>query len=110
MAADEENEKQYNAFIVNRGLSYFADTILLANEMNRRHDLPANMQFAFLINSIKKRKRFSKWLKADQSEELLIVKAYYGYSNEKARSALAILSSAQVQQLKERMQHGGQQK
>ena len=85
--ADDLAEKQYNAYLVNRGLSYFSDTVLLANEMNRNHHLPNRLKFDFLINSISKRKRFSKWLKATEHEDLMIVKAYYGYSNEKARSA-----------------------
>lgn len=105
---DDIAEKKYNGFMVNRGLSYFSDTVLFANEMNRCYHLPARLQFSFLINSIRKRKRFSKWLKPTEQDSLLIVKAYYGYSNEKARSALALLSEEQIQQLKQRTNQGGQ--
>lgn len=105
---DDAAEKAFNAFLVNRGLSYFSDTVLFANEMNRHHHIPNRLKFDFLINSIRKRKRFSKWLKATEPEDLLIVKAYYGYSDEKARSALALLSAEQIQQLKQKMNQGGQ--
>ena len=107
---DDIAEKQYNAFLVNRGLSYFSDTVLFANEMNRNHHLPNRLKYDFLINSIRKRKRFSKWLKPTEHEDLLIVKAYYGYNDEKARSALALLSAEQIQQLKQRMNQGGRSK
>ena len=107
LMVDDIAEKQYNAFLVNRGLSYFSDTVLFANEMNRNHHLPGRLQYSFLINSIRKRKRFSKWLKPTEHEALLIVKAYYGYSDEKAKSALALLSDDQIQQLKQRMNQGG---
>ncbi len=105
--ADDLAEKQYNAYLVNRGLSYFSDTVLLANEMNRNHHTPSRLQYSFLLNNISKKKRFSKWLKATEHEDLMIVKAYYGYSNEKARSALMILSQDQIQQLKTKLYQGG---
>ena len=83
---DDLVEKEYNSFIVNRSLSNFSDTVLYANEMNINHHLDARLQFDFFINIIKKRKRFSKWNKATEIENLEIIKEYYGYSDDKAKS------------------------
>ena len=82
---DDIAEKGYNSFMVNRGLSYFADTVVIANEMNRNHHLDARMAYDFLINIVRKRKRFSKWIKPETVSDVEVVKEYYGYSNEKAR-------------------------
>lgn len=108
LITDVASEKQYNAFIVNRSLSYFPDTILLANEMNSKHHLGQKLQFDFLINTVRKKKRFSKWIKPHESEDLMIVKEYYGYSNEKARVVLTMMSKDQILQLKQRLSTGGQ--
>lgn len=107
LMVDDIAEKQYVPFVVNRTLSYFVDTALLANEMNRYHHLDKKLQFHFLINSVRKRKRFSKWIKPQEQEALLIVKEYYGYSYEKARSALSLLSADEVEQLKHKLSKGG---
>jgi len=104
---DDLAEKDYNSFMVNRGLSYFADSVLLANEMNRCHHIDNRLQFDFLINTIRKRKRFSKWLKPEESETLDIVKEYYGYSDEKARQALTVLTKSQLSELKLKVYKGG---
>lgn len=104
---DDIAEKEYNAFIVNRGLSYFQDTVLIANEMNANHHLDHRLQFDFLINIVSKRKRFSKWLKPEQIDDLEVVKEYYGYSNEKAKSILPLLNSMQIDELKKRIYTGG---
>jgi hypothetical protein len=81
--------------------------VLLANEMNRYHHLDNKLQFDFLINTVRKKKRFSKWLKADEAEAIEVVKEYYGYSNEKARQALTLLSEHQLNELKKRTYKGG---
>ena len=107
---DEESEKQYNSYIINHSLSYFQDTILLANEMNRYHHLDNKLKYSFLINMVRKRKRFSKWMKPVQSDDLEAVKAYYGYSNDKARQALTLLDNTQLTELKKRMYKGGKSK
>tara|TARA_B100000287_G_scaffold418902_1_gene456457 strand:- start:130 stop:510 length:381 start_codon:yes stop_codon:yes gene_type:complete len=107
---DDISEKQYNAFMVNRGLSYFYDTVLLANEMNQRAHLDNRLQFDFFINTIRKKKRFSKWMKANEEEAIKVVKEYYGYSNEKARQALTILNDEQIEQLKAKVYKGGTRK
>jgi len=102
-----ENEKDYPAFMVNRGLSYFPDTVLLANEMNMASHLDARLQFDFLINIVRKRKRFSKWNKTTESADIKAIKEYYGYSNEKARDVLPLLSNNELKEIKEKIDHGG---
>ena len=104
---DDIAEKGYNSFMVNRGLSYFKDTVLFANEMNRHHHLDNRLQFDFLINIIRKRKRFSKWIKPDTLSDVEVVKEYYGYSNEKARQVLTLLTSEQINDLKKKVYKGG---
>ena len=105
-----ENEKDYNAFMVNRGLSYFPDTVLYANEMNKFHHLDNRLQYSFLINIIRKRNRFSKWNKSIESENINAIKRYYGYSNEKARDVLPLLSNENLNIIKGKIFHGGTQR
>jgi|TARA_X000001316_G_C905367_1_gene22226 hypothetical protein len=107
---DDIAEKDYNAFMVNRGLSYFADTVLMANEMNINHHLDSRLQFDFLINIVKKKKRFSKWLKANELENLEVIKEYYGYSDEKAKSVLSLFNDEDINELKNRIYKGGKRK
>ena len=107
---DDITEKSYNAFMINRSLSYFQDTVFLANEMNRYHHLDKKLQFHFLINIIRKRKRFSKWNKPELDSDIDVVKEYYGYSNEKARQALTLLSSSQIEELRKKVSKGGRTK
>ena len=99
--------KKYPAFIVNKMLSAFSDTIMLVNEMNRNHFLDKDMQFQFLINSIRSRKRFSPFLRANKLKDIECVKEYYGYSNDKAESALDILTKDQLKLIKEKLYKGG---
>jgi len=107
---DDVAEKAYTSFMVNRGLSYFPDTILFANEMNVNHHIDHRLQFDFFINIIKKKKRFSKWAKPINIENLELIKEYYGYSNEKAKSVLSLLNGEQINELKLRMYKGGKRK
>lgn len=104
---DDASEKGYSPYMINRGLSYFNDTVLYANEMNRYHHLDNKLQYHFLINSIRPRKRFSKWLKKSDPDSVEVVKEYYGYSNEKARQVLYLLSDMQINELKQRLYKGG---
>ena len=104
---DDIAEKGYNAFMVNRGLSYFNDTVLFANEMNLNAHLDNRLQFDFLINIVRRRKRFSKWMKPETASDVEVVKEYYGYSNEKARQALTLLTSDQINELKKKVYKGG---
>jgi hypothetical protein len=107
---DDIAEKSYNAFMTNRTLSYFQDTIFFANEMNRHHHLDKKLQFHFLINIVRKRKRFSKWDKPELVSDIDVVKEYYGYSNEKARQALTLLSPSQIEEIRKKVSKGGRTK
>jgi hypothetical protein len=104
---DDITEKAYNPFLINRSLSYFPDTVLAANEMNRNHHIDNRLQFDFFINIVRKRKRFSKWFKPEEISDLETVKEYYGYSNEKARQVLTLLSTEQINELKTKVAKGG---
>ena len=104
---DDIAEKAYNPFLINRSLSYFHDTVLAANEMNINHHIDNRLQFDFFINIIRKRKRFSKWFKPEQISDLEIVKEYYGYSNEKARQVITLLSTEQINELRTKVAKGG---
>jgi hypothetical protein len=107
LIVDEWSEKQYNSYVINKGLSFGSDTVIQANEMNSRPHLDKKLQFDFLINIIRPRKRFNKWIKAQRIEAIDIVKDYYGYSTEKARQALSILSDSQIDHLKQKLKKGG---
>ena len=104
---DDLVEKEYNSFMVNRSLSYFNDTVLMANEMNQHHHLDNHLQFDFFINIVRKRKRFSKWNKPETVSDVEVVKEYYGYSNEKAHQALSLLTSKHIDELKKKVYKGG---
>ena len=104
---DDITEKAYSSYMVNRQLSYFPDTVLAANEMNRNHHIDNRLQFDFFINIVRKRKRFSKWFKPEQISDLEVVKNYYGYSNEKARQVCDLISVDQMEELKKKVYKGG---
>ena len=104
---DPDCIKDYPAYIVNRCLSGHFDTVLHANEMNLHNHLDKDMQYQFYLNSLRKRKRFSPWLKKDKIQNLNIVKRYYGYSNEKALQALRLLTNEQLYFIKQRLDTGG---
>ena len=104
---DRDWEKKYPPFIINKGLSYFSDTVMYANEMNRLHHATKHMQFSFYLNSIKSRKRFSKWLKSSKIKDLDVVKQHFGYSNKKAQEALSLMTKKQIDYIKERLYKGG---
>ena len=101
--------KTYPPYVINRCLSGFIDTIMYANEMNRYPNLDKDMQYSFYLNSVRKRKRFSPWLRKDKVNDLECVKEYYGYSNEKAAQALKILDKTQLNFIKQRLETGGTQ-
>ena len=107
LMVDPENEKHYNSFVINRSLSYFPDTVAIANEMNKYHHLDSRLQFSFLINIIRKRKRFSKWIKPEIENDVEVVKRYYGYSNEKARQILPLFTPQQIQIIRNKVNKGG---
>ena len=104
---DSEIIKEYPPFIINKCLSGHIDCILFANEMNMHHQLDKDMQYSFYLNTLRKRKRFSPWLRKDKVTDLECVKRYYGYSNEKASQALKILNKSQLEFIKQRLDTGG---
>ena len=104
---DELWKKKNPAFIVNKLLSAFSDSIMLVNEMNRNHFIDKDMQFQFLLNSIRTKKRYSPFLRASKLKEIECVKEYYGYSNDKAKSALDILSKDEINLIKDKLYKGG---
>ena len=104
---DDIAEKAYNPFMINRSLSYFNDTVAMANEMYIHHSIDNRLQFDFLINIVRKRKRFSKWMKLTKESDVEVVKEYYGYSNQKARQALTLLSPEQIKILEKKVNKGG---
>ena len=99
--------KEYAPYIINRCLSAHIDCVLFANEMNMNHHISKDMQYYFFLNTIRKRKRYSPWLRKDKIKDLECVKQYYGYSNEKAYQALKILSKEQINFIKQRLEIGG---
>lgn len=107
MQNENVQENSYNSYLVNRSLSYFSDTVSAANEMNRYHFIDNKLQFHFLLNIIRKRKRFSKWIKPEVADDVAAVKEYYDYSNEKAKSVLNLLSPDQIKEIKRRIYKGG---
>jgi hypothetical protein len=104
---DSSNIKDYPPYIINKCLSSHIDSILYSNEMNKYHYLDKDMQYSFYINILRKRKRFSPWIRKDKIEDLKYIKSYYGYSNEKAYQALKILSKDQIKFIKNRFETGG---
>ena len=107
LIVDELSEKEYVPFVVNKGLSYFPDTILYANEMNRLYLLDNKPQFLYLLNSIRPRKRFGKWHKNELTDDLKIISEYFGYSYAKAKHIQNLISSDQLNTMKEKLQKGG---
>ena len=104
---DPSVKKDYSPYIINRCLSGNLDCILFVNEMNKYSFLDKDMQYSFYLNTLRKKKRFSPWLRKDKVTDLEIIKQYYGYSNEKASNALKILTPEQIKFIKQRLDTGG---
>jgi uncharacterized lipoprotein YehR (DUF1307 family) len=104
---DESVEKGYTPFVVNRCLSYFIDTVLYANEMNLRPETDKKMQFDYLQTTIRKNKRYSKWLKQESIENLDVIKEYYGYSDVKAKEVMDILTPKDIEYMRNKLSIGG---
>jgi hypothetical protein len=105
---DPQAEKDYSAYLINRGLSYFPDTVLYANEMNRNFDIPKKWQFDFLKNSITKKKRFSKWYKKEVPTDLVKLLAnHYKYSERKVYEIMDILTPEQIEEIRLQYDTGG---
>lgn len=105
-----DEEKDYTPFMVNRGLSYFPDTVLFANEMNRYHQLDNKMQFDFLRTVVRKRKRFSKWNKKENDSRVEVIKKVYGYSEEKAESVSDLFTEEDIAKMRSFISTGGKTK
>ena len=110
MDEDPEVEKDYIPFLVNRSLGYFMDTIMYANEMNQKNSLDHKLQYDFLLNIIRPRKRFSKWLKKSKDDNIDLVKKFYGYSYTKAKDVVDILSEDQLKYIRSKLDIGGLRK
>ena len=104
---DEQWTKKYPPYIVNKCIAPFSDSVMLVNEINQLHHLDKKLQFDFLINSLRPRKRYAPWMKAKKLESLEYVKEFYGYNNEKAKAALDILNDEQISAIKEKLNKGG---
>ena len=107
MEDDPGWEKNYPSYVINKCLSHHMDTLAFANEMNRYPNLDKRLQYSFFLNTVRPKKRFSPWGKKEKVKDLEIVKQYYGYSNEKAKQALRILSPDQLNNIKEKLNRGG---
>ena len=103
---DELAESSYVPFLTNRSLSYFPDTLFYANQMNILHTTDNKLQYEYLLNSIRPKKRFANWVKPEDNDDLEMVKMYYGYSNKKAQQVLSILSSAQKEEIRTKLTRG----
>ena len=104
---DEQWVKKYPPYIVNKCIAPFPDSVMLVNEINQLHYLDKKLQFDFLINSLRPRKRYAPWMKAKKLKSLEYVKEFYGYNNEKAKAALDILNDKQISAIKEKLNKGG---
>jgi len=102
-----DNERDYNPYLTNRGLSYFPDTIHHAQEMNTLHHLDKKMQHDYLFNAIRKAKRFSKWAKKAESKDIDTIIEYFSYSHKRAEEALTVLTKDQVKEIKKKLEKGG---
>ena len=107
MEEDPSTEKAYLPFIINTSLSYFPDTIEYANAMNCNYHLDNKLQYSFLINKIRPRKRFSKWVKKNEDEDVNAVSRYFGYNITKTKEAMRILTSTQIEEIKKKLDCGG---
>lgn len=99
--------KEYVPFVINKCLSGEIDTIMYVNEMNINHHLDKDIQYSFYLNSLRKRKRYSPWIYKDKIKDLDCIKSYYGYSNEKAKQALRVLTKEQLNFIKSKIETGG---
>jgi len=105
---DHQVEKQYLPFIVNKGLSYTMDTVIYANEMNIRPHTDKKLQFDYLINTIRRNKRFPKWMKSEEDENIKVIVEYYGYNVQRAKEVLPLHSMKELSLIKEKLNTGGE--
>ena len=111
LITDDATEEEYVPFLANRSLSYHNDCVMFANEMNRRHFLDKKLQFDYLLNTVRSKKRpFAKWVKQEKNDDLACIKTIYRFSDQKAREVLRLLSDEQIEQLKQKTDIGGLRK
>jgi len=104
---DSFNESDYPAWVVNRAMSFYPDTILQVNEMNQRSAIPKILQYKYLLNSVRKKNRYSPWLKVKVDPDVAVIKEYYGYSTRKAKEMIPLISKESLHQMKESLDRGG---
>jgi len=104
---DSFNESDYPAWVVNRAMSFYPDTILQVNEMNQRSTIPKILQYKYLLNSVRKKNRYSPWLKVKVDPDVAVIKEYYGYSTRKAKEMIPLISKESLHQMKESLDRGG---
>lgn len=104
---NEDNEKQYNSYLINRFLSMDVTTVLYAAEINIRPTMSKRMQYDYYLNAIEKRNRFFKYVKDVDDENLAVVKEYFGYGKRKAKDALLLLTPEDIEYIKARLNKGG---
>lgn len=104
---DDTNESQYDCYMINRYLSMHPTTMLYANEMNKLYFLPKRMQYDYLFNSIRKERRYFKYMKSEKIEDIELVKEYFGYGRRKAKDALRVLSEEDIEYMREKLNKGG---
>jgi hypothetical protein len=105
---DDLTEKEYQPFIINKAISFNSQDVFFASELNKYPAVPKKLQFLFYLNALNKGKRTGRWVKKDSfPEDLELLKEVYGFSNEKATSALAVLSQEQVEQIRMLNSKGG---
>ena len=107
MEDDPGWKKNYPPYVINKCMSHHMDTLMFSNEMNRYPNLDKDMQYSFYLNTVRPKRRFSPWGKKQQVKDLNLVKQYYGYSNEKAKQALRILSPQQLDYIRTKLNKGG---
>jgi len=104
---DASNEKAYNSYMVNKAFSYFPDTLSYAQDMNINHHLDNKIQYDYMFNVIRKRKRYSKWSKPKKDQDIEMICLRYNYNKEKAKAALSILTDVQLKKIRQSMEKGG---
>lgn len=110
LIVDDVSEKAYDAFMVNKGLSYFQDTVIFAQQMNINYHIDSKLQYDYLFNSIRKKKRYSKWFKKEKDADIDAIKIYFNYGHRKAQEASSLLSKEQIEYIKEKVRGGACQR
>lgn len=107
LSGNEDLEKEYVPFLINKAMSYYVDTVMIANQMNMLSDIPVRQQYQYYYNTVRKSKRWAKWHKKVEDEDLELIKEYFGYNDRRANEALEILSPNDITIIKERSNKGG---